>query len=47
MQHRDESFSPEVVQAVAGDDYTVYAYFTDGTIHLFDMKPLKCINQKE
>ena len=40
MQHRDESFYPEVVQAVAGNDYTVYAYFTDGTIHLFDMKPL-------
>ena len=36
----DEKYFPEVVQAVAGEDYTVYAYFSDGTIHKFDMKPL-------
>jgi len=35
----DEYF-PVVVQAVPGPDQTVYAYFTDGTIHLFDAKPL-------
>lgn len=36
----DEKYFPIVVQALAGQDFTVYAYFTDGTIHLFDMKPL-------
>ena len=33
-------YYPEVVQAVAGDAYCVYAYFSDGTIRQFDMKPL-------
>lgn len=33
-------FIPDVVQAVAGEDYTVYAYMTDGFVHLLDMKPL-------
>ena len=33
-------YFPEVVQAIAGDDYTVYAYFTDGTVRLYDAKPL-------
>ncbi len=36
----EEKYYPVVAQALAGQDYTVYAYFTDGTIHLFDMKPL-------
>lgn len=36
---------PKVVQAVAGKDYTVYAYFNDGTIHLFDAKPLLTDNK--
>jgi hypothetical protein len=36
----EERYFPVVVQALAGSDYTVYAYFTDGTIHLFDVKPL-------
>ena len=36
----DDTYYPVVVQAVKGTDQTVYAYFTDGTIHLFDMKPL-------
>ena len=31
--------SPEITKAVAGDDYTVYAYFTDGTVRLFNVKP--------
>lgn len=31
---------PEVVQAVAGENYTVYAYMKDGSIRLFDAKPL-------
>lgn len=31
---------PEVVQAVAGENYTVYAYMKDGSVRLFDAKPL-------
>ena len=31
---------PKVIQAVAGADYTVYAYFHDGTVRLFDASPL-------
>ncbi len=31
---------PKVVQAVAGDSFTVYAYFSDGTVRLLDAKPL-------
>ena len=33
-------YFPEVVQALAGPDRTVYAYFSDGRITRFDMKPL-------
>ena len=31
---------PEVVQVVPGENYTFYAYFSDGSIHLYDMEPL-------
>ena len=31
---------PKVIQAVAGPDYTVYLYFHDGTVRLFDASPL-------
>lgn len=31
---------PEIIQAVPGDGYQVYAYFTDGSIRLYDMAPL-------
>lgn len=31
---------PEVIQAVAGENFTVYAYMKDGSIRLFDAKPL-------
>lgn len=31
---------PQVVQVLAGDDYTVYVYFLDGAIRLLDAKPL-------
>lgn len=31
---------PEVLQAVAGDNYTVYAYMLDGTIKLYDASEL-------
>lgn len=33
-------YLPHVVQAVAGDDYTVYAYFSDGSVRRADIKPL-------
>ncbi len=33
-------FFPEVYQAVAGKNFTVYAYMNDGSIRLYDMKPL-------
>jgi len=36
----EKTYYPIVVQAVSGEEYTIYAYFTDGSIHLFDMKPL-------
>lgn len=31
---------PQVVQAVAGENFTVYVYFLDGAIRLLDVKPL-------
>ena len=31
---------PQVVQVLAGEDFTVYVYFLDGTIRLLDAKPL-------
>ena len=34
------SMIPSVVQAVAGENFTVYAYFDDGSVHLLDAKPL-------
>lgn len=33
-------YYPEVVQVVASDDFSVYAYFSDGTVRQFDVKPL-------
>lgn len=32
-------FYPEVFQAVAGENYTVYAYLNDGSIRKVDIKP--------
>jgi hypothetical protein len=32
-------YMPKVVQAVAGDDYVVYAYFDDGTVRRVDVAP--------
>lgn len=34
------SLIPKVVQAVAGEGYTVYVYFHDGTVRLLDASPL-------
>ena len=31
---------PKVVQAVAGDGFLVYLYFSDGTVRLLDAVPL-------
>lgn len=30
---------PKVLQVIPTDDFQVYVYFSDGTIHLVDMKP--------
>ncbi len=35
-----EMYFPEVVQSVPGEGRTVYAYFSDGSIHRFDVMPL-------
>ncbi|MDR1564502.1 MAG: DUF2442 domain-containing protein [Oscillospiraceae bacterium] len=31
---------PCVVQVIPAEEYKVYAYFNDGTVRLFDVKPL-------
>ncbi len=36
----DARFYPEVYQAVAGEDYIVYAYLNDGSMRKFDVEPL-------
>lgn len=36
----ERTILPEVVQAVPGDGYTLYAYFNDGTVHQYDVSPL-------
>ena len=36
----DEKYYPIVVQALAGPDFTVFAYFSDGAIVHYDIKPL-------
>ena len=33
-------YMPIVIQTLAGVDYTVYVYFDDGTVRLFDAKNL-------
>ena len=33
-------FYPVIYQAVAGDDFTVFAYVCDGSVRKVDMKPL-------
>lgn len=40
MSDMDTGYIPEVVQVVPGEAYTVYAYFDDGSIHLYDVAPL-------
>lgn len=36
----NEDYFPVVVQALAGDDFTVYVYYSDGSIRLADIKPI-------
>ena len=31
---------PSIIQAVSGDNFTVYAYCNDGAVRLVDVKPL-------
>ena len=33
-------YFPEILQVVPTDDYKIYSYFNDGSIRLYDMKPL-------
>lgn len=40
MKNNNLDFFPEVYQAVAGKNFTVYAYMNDGNIRLYDMKPV-------
>ena len=35
-----DAYYPEVVQSVPGEGSTVYAYFSDGSIHLYDASEL-------
>ena len=35
----ESSYTPKVVKALAGPDKTVFAYFSDGRIAQFDVKP--------
>jgi len=34
------AFIPKVLQVIPTDDYCVYVYFNDGSVRLFDVKPL-------
>ena len=33
-------YIPKVLQAVAGEDFTLYLYFSDGSVRLYDAKPI-------
>ena len=35
-----DTLIPKVLQAVAGENFTVYLYFNDGSVRLYDAKPL-------
>lgn len=40
MTIMDNVLIPEVVQAIPAKGYAVYAYFNDGSVHLYDAAPL-------
>lgn len=33
-------YMPKVLQAVAGENFTIYLYFSDGSVRLYDAKPI-------
>ncbi len=33
-------YQPEIVQVIPNKDYTVYLYYDDGNVRLYDMRPL-------
>ena len=33
-------YMPKVLQAIAGEDFTLYLYFSDGSVRLYDAKPI-------
>ena len=35
-----DTLIPKVLQAVAGENFTVYLYFNDGSVRLYGAKPL-------
>ena len=35
-----DTLFPKVLQAVAGEDFTVYLYFNDGSVRLYDGRGL-------
>jgi len=35
-----DKFWPKILQVIPTNDYGVYAYFNDGSVRLFDAKPL-------
>lgn len=34
------NYTASIVQAIAGEDFTLFVYFSDGTVHKADIKPL-------
>jgi len=36
----EEQYFPTVVQVLAGENRSVYVYFSDGSIRLYDVQPL-------
>ena len=40
QEHNNSMFIPKVVQVVPTDEFCVYVYFNDGSVRLFDVKPL-------
>jgi hypothetical protein len=37
---KNKTIFPQVLQVVPTDDYKVYAYMNDGSVHLYDAGPL-------
>ena len=41
LNNMNQEIIPQVLQAVAGAEHTVYAYMNDGAIRLVDMLPAR------